>query len=203
MGRPRKIDRDKVLDAAEAVVGDVGAAALSIDAVAKAAGITKSGVQYCFGTKQQLIDAMFGRWETEFTQEVAELVGPNPDPISFIRGHIEATMRTDEVENARSAVLMAALLQTPEQRQRTQDWYRERLDALDVSTNLGRRTRLAFLASEGLFILRCCGLMDVSEAEWASAYKDILDFLMPNEASAHDGLGGAGSSGTGDRPASG
>jgi AcrR family transcriptional regulator len=191
MGRPRKIDRDKVLDAAEAVVGDVGAAALSIDAVAKAAGITKSGVQYCFGTKQQLIDAMFRRWETEFAQEVADLVGTDPDPITLLRGHIEATMRTDEVENARSAVLMAALLQSPEQRQRAQDWYRQRLDDLDVSTDLGRRTRLAFLASEGLFILRCCGLMDVSEAEWASAYKDILEFQASHETGARGERGGA------------
>jgi len=186
MGRPRKIDRDKVLDAAEAVVGDVGAAALSIDAVAKAAGITKSGVQYCFGTKQQLIDAMFRRWETEFAEEVAELVGTDPDPITFIRGHIEATMRTDEVENARSAVLMAALLQTPEQRQRAQEWYRQRMKEIDVSTERGRRTRLAFLASEGLFILRCCGLMDVSEADWVSAYKDILEF-QASESSSREG----------------
>jgi AcrR family transcriptional regulator len=186
MGRPRKIDRDKVLDAAEAVVGEVGAAALSIDAVAKAAGITKSGVQYCFGTKQQLIDAMFQRWEMEFAQEVTELTGPDPDPISLLRGHIEATMRTDEIENARSSVLMAALLQTPEQRQRAQEWYRQRMDDLDVSTELGRRTRLAFLASEGLFILRCFGLMEVSESEWKSAYKDILDF----QASEPSSIGG-------------
>ena len=54
-GRPRSIDRDKVLDAAEGIVAAEGAAGLTFDAVARAAGITKGGVQYCFGTKDKLI----------------------------------------------------------------------------------------------------------------------------------------------------
>lgn len=44
-GRPRTIDRDKVLDAAEAIVSRVGASGLTFEAVARAAGITKGGVQ--------------------------------------------------------------------------------------------------------------------------------------------------------------
>lgn len=62
MGRQRSIDRDKVLDAAEEIVATQGAAGLTIDAVAKAMGISKGGVQYCFGSKDALIDAMFDRW---------------------------------------------------------------------------------------------------------------------------------------------
>lgn len=50
MGRRRTIDRDQLLDAAEAVIAREGAAGLTIDAVAKEMGITKGGVQYCFGT---------------------------------------------------------------------------------------------------------------------------------------------------------
>ncbi len=61
MGRRRTIDRDQLLDAAEAVIGREGAAGLTIDAVAKEMGITKGGVQYCFGTKDALIDAIFER----------------------------------------------------------------------------------------------------------------------------------------------
>lgn len=57
MGRQRSIDRDKVLDIAEEIVATQGAAGLTIDAVAKAMGISKGGVQYCFGSKDALIDA--------------------------------------------------------------------------------------------------------------------------------------------------
>jgi AcrR family transcriptional regulator len=58
MGRRQTIDREKVLAVAEDIVGQRGAAALTIDAVAKAAGITKGGVQSAFGTKEALIAAM-------------------------------------------------------------------------------------------------------------------------------------------------
>lgn len=44
MGRQRIIDREKVLEAAEEIVINQGATALTIDAVAKAMGISKGGV---------------------------------------------------------------------------------------------------------------------------------------------------------------
>ncbi len=70
MGRRRTIDRDQLLDAAEAVISREGAAGLTIDAVAKEMGITKGGVQYCFGTKDALIDAIFERWGKRLRQPV-------------------------------------------------------------------------------------------------------------------------------------
>ena len=45
MSKPRSIDRDLVLDMAEKIVTENGPAALTFDAVARAAGITKGGVQ--------------------------------------------------------------------------------------------------------------------------------------------------------------
>ncbi len=53
MGRKRTIDRDWVLTVAERIVGERGASALTIDAVANAAGITKGGVQSSFGTRKR------------------------------------------------------------------------------------------------------------------------------------------------------
>jgi AcrR family transcriptional regulator len=40
MGRPRTIDRDHVLDMAEKLVTEGGVAALTMDAVAQASGVT-------------------------------------------------------------------------------------------------------------------------------------------------------------------
>lgn len=174
MARPRTIDRNKLLDAAEAVVIEAGAVALTIDSVAKRAGVTKSGVQHSFGTKQQLIDAMFDRWETEFTQEVERRTGPDPNPIARVCGDIEVTMNADEADTARSAALMAVLVQTPEQRKRAQRWYHDRMEQLDLMTEEGRHTRLAFLASEALFMLRSFELISLAPGEWENIFADIL-----------------------------
>ena len=53
MGRKRTIEPDAVLDAAEQVVMRDGAARLTLDAVACAAGISKASVLYDYKTKPE------------------------------------------------------------------------------------------------------------------------------------------------------
>lgn len=179
MGRKKTIDREVLLDLAEEIVTTQGAAALTIDAVARAAHITKGGVQYSFGTKQGLIDALFDRWGENYDTQVQQLTGPDPDPVRAIRAHVEVTRQTDASANAKAASLLTVLMQTPEELGNTQQWYRERIAALDISTEGGRRARLAFFATEGLFALRFFRLMDIGEAEWTEIMRDIDLLLDP------------------------
>ncbi len=160
MGRRRTIDRDHLLDAAEAVIAREGAAGLTIDAVAKEMGITKGGVQYCFGTKDALIDAIFERWGKAYDSLFEAVAGKQPTPLTRVRAHAEATQRSDELSSSKAAALMAALIQTPEHLEGSNQWYRSRLEGLDLSAPEGRRARLAFLAVEGAFMLRYFRLMD-------------------------------------------
>lgn len=184
MGRPRTIDRDKVLDIAEEIVSHSGVAQLTMDAVAKAAGITKSGVQYCFQTKENLIGAMLDRWSAEFDTQVEKLWTDKTDPSSFIRAHIEATRRTDKIENARSAAMMTALFKMPRYLEKSRQWYREQMEDIDPTTERGRCLMLAFLASEGAFYLRCFGFMDISDAQWNAIFNDIAKLLPDPETKA-------------------
>ncbi|WP_029008031.1 TetR/AcrR family transcriptional regulator [Azospirillum halopraeferens] len=177
MGRRKTIDPDALLDVAEEIVTTRGAAALTIDALARAAGITKGGVQYSFATKQALIDAMIKRWSQSYDAEFARLAGPHPDPVAAVRAHAEATRRSDASANAKAASLMTVLLQTPEHLESTRRWYRERLAGLDATTEEGRRARLAFFATEGVFTLRFFGLMDIGDDEWEEIMGDIAATL--------------------------
>ena len=58
MARPRVIDQNDILDAAEVVVMRNGAAQLTLDAVAIEAGISKASVIYDYKSKQQLIKSV-------------------------------------------------------------------------------------------------------------------------------------------------
>lgn len=181
MGRHRTIDRDIVLDAAESIVRTQGIAALTIDAVARGAGITKGGVQSSFGTKDQLIEAMYNRWGAQFDADVNARAGVNPDPITAIGAHIEVTYAADDAQGDRAASMMAALLNAPEHLQGSRDWYAERMAGLDFSTAEGRAARLAFLATEGTFMLRRFGFMTMSPAQWDDVFTDIRA-LLPESA---------------------
>lgn len=178
MGRRRTIDRDQLLDAAEAVIAREGAAGLTIDAVAKEMGITKGGVQYCFGTKDALIDAIFERWGKAYDSLFEAVAGKQPTPLTRVRAHAEATQRSDELSSSKAAALMAALIQTPEHLEGSNQWYRSRLEGLDLSAPEGRRARLAFLAVEGAFMLRYFRLMDIGQDEWDSMLDDVRALLL-------------------------
>lgn len=136
-------------------------------------------MQYSFSTKDGLIDAMFERWEASYNGQFHEIAGDNPHPLTAVRAHIEATSRLDEASTAKAAGLMAALLQTPEHLESTRIWYRQRIAGLDTTTEEGRQARLAFLATEGAFVLRFFGLMDMTEDEWRDIFNDILVAMSP------------------------
>ncbi|OZI49109.1 TetR/AcrR family transcriptional regulator [Bordetella genomosp. 5] len=177
MGRKRTIDRDKVLDAAEAIVAREGAAGLTIDAVAREMGVTKGGIQYCYGSKDALIDALFERFGKGYETLFADIAGTSPGALERIAGHVGATHGSDALSNAKAAGLMATLIQSPEHLASTQAWYRSRIDGLDLTTEAGRRARLAFLATEGAFMLRFFNLLPMDATDWDAAFEDIRSLL--------------------------
>jgi len=173
MGRQRSIDREKVLDAAEDIIANLGAAALTIDSVARAMGISKGGVQYCFGNKDALIDAMFERWGKAYDRVFNLVANQDDSPTHRVAAHVVATHKYDQASSAKAAGLLVNLLQTKEHLENTRRWYRERIENLDLDSEQGKQARIAFLASEGAFMLRYFGLMDIEHAEWESIFEDI------------------------------
>ncbi|WP_180126460.1 TetR family transcriptional regulator [Rhodoferax sp. BLA1] len=186
MGRPRVIDRERLLDMAEDIARHEGVARLTLGALALAAGVSKGGVQAIFGTKDQLMDALFARWVGEYDSELAAKVGPTPSPLQALGAHIDITRDIDEAEAHRAAGLLTVLLSTADQRQNSDDWYRSRLDLVDLSTAQGRRARIAFLATEGAFFLRCFSLLKMDEPEWHDILDDIRRELLPDDSGKHN-----------------
>ena len=174
MGRPRTIDRDKVLEAAEAIVLRDGAAALTFEAVAKASGITKGGLQYCFGTKDDLIAAIVERWMTALDAELAQSLPSGADTLEQTRHYIAAAGRIDEVAQTRMVGMLVTLLQSPEHLRRVRDWYAGWIAKFNPACDAERRARTAFFAAEGAFFLRSLGLVAMDGAAWDAVFADIL-----------------------------
>ncbi|WP_082438987.1 MULTISPECIES: TetR/AcrR family transcriptional regulator [unclassified Sphingomonas] len=172
MGRTRTIERDKLLDAAESVTLEKGPVGLTIAAVAEHMGITNGGVQYSFRSKESLIAAMFERWQDEYADRIAEL--GSVDDNCPVRAHIDYAADYNDRSRRGAPSLLVSVLNSPQHMVLVRKWYRERIDLIDVTTDAGRRLRLAFLAMEGAFLMRLFGLIEMGDAEWQGIVADVV-----------------------------
>lgn len=173
IGRPRSVDRNRVLDAAEHLLTEGGTEALTMDNVARVAGITKGGVQYCFGNKDGLVRAIINRWGRVFDAKVRALQKHAEDPVSHIGAHIQVTRESEETDDSRFSAMIASLVPNSDQLEETRKWYASQLSGLDMSQRRDRLARLAFIACEGAFLLRSFKLLNLTDAQWQEIFDDI------------------------------
>ena len=147
---PRADTRGKLLNAAGAVVRRDGAQALTLDAVAAEAGVSKGGLLYHFGTKRELIEALVDRWLAEFQEDI-DAAGPG-----FVRGYVLAS--DPGGKHADELGMLAAFAADPsvlvKARERYAIWQdrveREGSDPVDAT--------VARLAADGLWLAELLGM---------------------------------------------
>jgi AcrR family transcriptional regulator len=176
MGRKRTIDRDAILDAAEAVVVEKGAGQLSFEEVARRAGVSKGGVLYAFPGKQALVAAMAERDMARFERDVARHEAALPVSAQRpVLAHVSATQEESPVLAAKAASLLAALADARDHAGPIREHYANQLRRFGGASPEGRRARLAFMAAEGAFMLRGLGLASLDEDEWAALFADMAE----------------------------
>lgn len=176
MARPRNIDRNDLLAAAEGVVAKSGATGLSFASVAKAAGVSKGAVQGQFGTREKLIEAMLNRWLAHETERFKAIVGPSPDLRSRILGHLQTMSHEQGFPNQRVATLVAAFVGSDRRLDAADHWYASRIGSFAADTDKERMLRLCFLAAEGLFFVRYIAGLPMED----ELYAEIFDDLEPD-----------------------
>lgn len=103
--------RDRLLDAAEAVVARDGVGSLTLDAVARQAEVSKGGLLYHFPSKSALIEAVVRRLGSRCEADQAMACTGNDDrPGAFARAYISArsTPPDPNKEPIHTALLAAA-----------------------------------------------------------------------------------------------
>ena len=182
MARPRTINRDQVMECAERLVREGGATALTLDAVSKEAGITKGGLQYCFGSKDDLIAALIDRWISAFDAEVLRHVPLDASASDRAWAYVQVCSQIDDATRARMVGMLITLLQSPGHLQKVRDWYSGWLKSDACQSTEARKIRAMIFAAEGAFCLRSFGFIDMQEAEWNAVYADIQRLTLSGEA---------------------
>ncbi|TCL75755.1 TetR/AcrR family transcriptional regulator [Rhizobium sp. BK251] len=179
MTRTRKITADDILDAAERVVVQHGAAGLSIDAVAQEAGVSKSRVVYDHKTKSALLAALVDRRIQRDMEAVKKAVEDSKDtPHPELFGRIAfAEPVPDEAEMAVAMAVCASMSSDESLQQQMRGWVARDLQAM-ASGARPKAALIAYLALTGLFCTELFGFH-----QWTGGdRREILDGIRATYA---------------------
>ena len=145
-----------------------GAQALTLDAVAEEAEVSKGGLLYHFKSKRDLVEGMVERWLAEFEREMDEA-----DP-AFVRGYIQASAPAGN-----ELGMLAALIGDPSLlvtvRRQYGIWQdrveREGRDPVDAT--------VARLAADGLWLAELLGMGPPTGALRDRVLQRLLELAEP------------------------
>jgi AcrR family transcriptional regulator len=153
---PRPNAKRRLLDAAAAVVRRDGAQALTLDAVAAEAGVSKGGLLYHFASKRELLDAMLAGWLEEFGAEIDAA----REGRSFAHGYVRASDMSGWAASERATEfgLLAAMVDQPATLERVRERYAAWQEELASEAADPVRATVARLAADGLWLNDLLGL---------------------------------------------
>lgn len=184
MTRRKEIDRERILNAAEAVICESGGRSFTLDAVAERAGISKGGLVYTFATKDGLVLAVLEREVARFQEAVRRRLGSRaPGPVELALAYIDEALDEDDATTQKAAFLVTALVHAPEMLEPVRRHYRALLDPLRSEHGQVAEVRQALLAVEGVFLLRGLGFVEVT----ADEHKSVLLHARNTVLTASDG----------------
>jgi AcrR family transcriptional regulator len=154
---PDKVRRSLIERTAKLAL-DQGPAAITIQAVAEAAGVTKGGLLHHFSSKQALIEAVFDDLLKQFSDEIDRFMADDPEPIGrFTRAYVRAAF-ADHKLGTRSpwAALSATTIFDPAMRKQWSNWLDARLE-VHSATDSSPRLEIVRLAADGVWMADLMG----------------------------------------------
>jgi AcrR family transcriptional regulator len=179
MSRKKSIDRDRILDAAEEVILQRGSKALTLDAVAAHAKISKGGLTYTFATKDALLKALLDRDFTQFQATLEQLAKSHSGAAQpELHALIDASRKGMAPARARVAEIMAALMHSPASLASVHVYFKWLLSHVSSSAPGDSNARIAFYAMQGAFFLHGFGLVKLTNKTRNVLQDDIVNLLL-------------------------
>ncbi len=198
--------RERILQAAIEVIQTDGAANLTLDRVALAAGVSKGGFLYHFGSKDALMAGLLDETLAVLDDELdlREAMFRDDDPAArgtFALAYLDYVREPYKAADDTSASILAAAALDDELLANTRatfERWQERLvqhDGLAETTGL-----LARIVGDGLWLIDLFGLAPPTKAERHEVLDLVSAMISGDEGGALDGSGGPGDDDSQDGP---
>jgi AcrR family transcriptional regulator len=156
--------RQQLLVVAGNLILEHGLVNLTLDAVAKASGVSKGGLLHHFPSKQHLLNGLILDLHERFRQRLSELAVADPMPEGRIaRAYLKAvTMNRDEPRNKLCSILAIEARGEPAMRSAWRDCTRDMLRLQSESGSDPIEMAVVHLAADGLWLADLEGVFDDS-----------------------------------------
>lgn len=160
-----EIVRRALLDCAAQISQEQGLPAVTLQAVADAAHVTKGGLLHHFPNKQALVQAVFHDLLKQLDTQIDQLLKDDVEPYGrFTRAYIRAFANAESEGACNWNALPLSSLTDPEMKAMWSEWYASRL-ARHAETDAGPELGIARYAADGLWL---AGLLEYSAVEVAN-----------------------------------
>ncbi|WP_026618770.1 AcrR family transcriptional regulator [Ensifer sp. WSM1721] len=145
--------RRQLLDVAARLSLEQGIAAVTLDAVSQAAGVSKGGLLHHFPNKVALLDGLFDELVARFDRSIEEAMAADDiEKGRFTRAYLTVCFALDREAEAQGwQVLTVALLAEPHLKARWRDWVARRA-AEFAATDSSPNCLLARFAADGVWL---------------------------------------------------
>lgn len=150
--QPEKVRKD-LLDCAAKIAAEQGLANLTLDAVAKAAGVTKGGLFHHFSNKKMLVDAMFENLLSQFDQQLDAYMDNDTTLYGrFTRAYVEMVFAEGLPDPSEPwASWCMSTMSEPVLQKIWAEWLNKRLE-LHSSTDNSPMLQIVRLATDGAWL---------------------------------------------------
>ena len=184
MHRRRKDPEDvrrRLLEAAADLIVARGPAGMTLEAVARAAGVSKGGLLHHFPDKPALFHGLFERVIRGFDAEIDRAMAADPGLRGrFTRAYLAVVVELQETPRQQQdwAALTVALLSEPGMRSRWGDWVAARARA-HAATDSFADAMLVRCAADGLWLSELTAGHRLPEADRARLVARLRAFASP------------------------
>ncbi|WP_156290326.1 TetR/AcrR family transcriptional regulator [Oceanobacillus salinisoli] len=173
MGRnSRKSD---ILDAASKIVNEQGIFNLTLDAVAKEAGLSKGGLLYHYPSKEELVKGMVAYLANNYQEKIAkDMEGDPEDKGKWLRAYVNVTFNQSEQNKQKNAVLLAAKAVDFQLLDPIRDLYKSWEKELENDGVDPMKAAIIQLAADGVWLSE---LFDINRME-DKKKEEVFQYLM-------------------------
>jgi len=170
--------RRALIDAALGLAAEKGLAAISVAAVAGAAGVTKGALFHHFGNRQGLVEAVCADIFEDLDAQIDRYLSEQPPGHGcFTRAYVEAFFATPEDDNPRRALSFSlAVVSDPELAASWTAWMRGRLER-HRDTDSGPALEAVRYAADGFWLAELMRLDGTVRAAPGVLRRHLLDLI--------------------------